>query len=154
MYERWLALPLKKTEEVLRPNSTHTFKAFLPTWYHLINMLQLASVSLTQDSLSGSSYPSGSLFLYFKLLSQILIYSDNPGAQHCAPSNITLEKAKPISDQATFPFLVHLKPVRCHGGWRNATPVLMIIWGSSLVLVTQLLEKMARPPSLWCVYDL
>lgn len=128
LYERWLALSLTKTEEVLGPNSTHTVKAFLPM-YHLINMFQLASVSLIQGSLSGSPYPSGSPYLYLQAPLPDPNFSNNPGVPHCASSNITLEKAKPVSDQATLPFLVHLKPMTCRGGWSKVTSVLIIILG-------------------------
>jgi hypothetical protein len=129
LYERCFTLPLTKTEEVLRPNSTH--KVRHP--YLLCTITSTCFRWLLRFSLKAPFQASPISLVpctcTFRLLSQILIYSDNPGAPHCVPNNITVEKAKPISDQATFSFLVHLRPMKCHGDWRKATPVLVIILG-------------------------
>lgn len=111
-----LDTPLDKMEDVLRSNNTHTVKALPSLLYRLINMFQLISVSIMQGSVSVSSYPLVPCTSTRRLLSQILIYSANRGVPQCAPTNITPEKAGPISEQATLLPLAYLNLSRCHGG--------------------------------------
>lgn len=110
-----LDTPLDKMEDVLRPNNTHTVKALPSLLYHLTNMFQLISVSVMQGSVSVSC-PLVPCTSTHRLLSLILIYSANCGVPQCAPTNITPEKAGPISEQATLLPLAYLNLSRCHGG--------------------------------------
>lgn len=113
---KWVwTLPLTKMEDVLRSNNTHTVKALPSLLYHLTNMFQLISVSVMQGSVSVSC-PLVPCTSTCRLLSQILIYSANHGVPQCAPTNITPEKAGPISEQATLLPLAYLNLSRCHGG--------------------------------------